>query len=255
MISRNRLKYLHSLRLKKFRELNGAFLVEGVKIVDELLHSNFKILEILGTSAWRAKYNDLVETGRFSFHEISEKDLETASNLTSPNEVIAVVEIPEKSSEETGLSGNIVLILDKIQDPGNLGTMIRTADWFGIRNILCSDDTADVYNPKVIQATMGSVFRVNIRYGDIAAFIDNDLSGWYIYGTSAEGADLYGSETGFPAAVIIGNESQGISAKLLPKVNLNLAIPTSSGTTESLNAAVATGIFCAEFTRRLNLQL
>ena len=252
MISKNQLKHLHSLRLKKFRDLNQAFVVEGIKMADEILESNFRIIEIFGTAGWFSSHQDLVNSRGILFHEITDAELTRASGLTSPNEVIVIASIPELTLPEPGLMGKIILILDRIQDPGNLGTIVRTADWFGIRHIFASEDTADLFNPKVIQATMGSVFRISLHYRDLSSFIRESLGSWNIYGATAGGENIYTAEISFPAAVIIGNESRGISEEILSIVPRKIGIPSFSGGAESLNASVAAGILCSEFIRRMN---
>lgn len=252
MLSKNQLKLLHSLRQKKFRDLHRAFTVEGVKMVDELLASNFRTLEVFGISDWLSSRRDLLQRREIPYNEITGKELERASNLVTPNEVIAVVSMPESTPENPQNFGKMVLILDRVQDPGNLGTIIRTADWFGIRYIFASEDTADLYNPKVVQATMGSVFRVSVHYTKISDFLQEMLPGWNIYAAAAHGESVYTADIHFPAALIIGNESQGISQSVLSMATRKIAIPTFFGRAESLNASVATGILCSEFVKRMN---
>jgi TrmH family RNA methyltransferase len=252
MISRNQLKFIHSLRLKKFRDIDRAFTVEGIKMVDELLASNFRTIEIFGTRNWLSSRSVSIQSRNIPSWEITEAELEKASNLVTPNEVIAVVSIPDAINPEIQSFGKFILILDRIQDPGNLGTILRTADWFGIHYIFASEDTADLYNPKVIQATMGSVFRVSLHYSELSSLIRKTLVNWNIYGASAEGENIHTSEINFPAALIIGNESRGISEDILSLVTKKIGIQSSSGGAESLNASVATGILCSEFLRRMN---
>lgn len=253
MISRNQLKFIHSLRLKKFRDIECAFTVEGIKMVDELLASNFRTIEIFGTRNWLSSRSESIQSRNIPYWEITEAELEKASNLVTPNEVIAIVSKPDPLKPEIQSFSRIILILDRIQDPGNLGTIIRTADWFGIHYIFASEDTADLYNPKVIQATMGSVFRVSIHYTDLSPLIRETLVDWNVYGASAEGENIHTAEIIFPAALIIGNESRGISEDILSLITKKIGIPSSSGGAESLNASVATGILCSEFVRKMNL--
>jgi TrmH family RNA methyltransferase len=249
MISRNQVKFLHSLHLKKFRDINQAFAVEGVKMVDELLRSGYRIMEVYATSPWISKNLRLCQEKQISCQEISDSELGRISNLTAPNEVIAIASMPAADVPNPKTFGQLVLVLDRIQDPGNFGTIIRTADWFGIGHIICSEDTADLYNPKVIQATMGSVFRVSLHYSGLVNYIQESLAGWRIYAASADGGDLYTEDLAFPAAIVIGNESQGISPEVMSLAGIKLGIPRF-GITESLNASVATGIILSEFTRR-----
>lgn len=250
MLSRNQLKYLHSLRLGKFRDLHRAFLVEGVKMVDELIQSNYVIHTVYGLTAWQAARKHVLTQNNIDFQEITEDELSKASGLITPNEVIAVAQMPESELPPDEGLGKLVILLDRLQDPGNLGTMIRTADWFGIRNIVCSDGSVDVFNPKVVQATMGSVFRVNVFYTDLVGFIGDISTSRKVYATIAGGEPVHEARLELPAAVIIGNESNGISENILPLVKHKIGIPAVSGTAESLNASVAAGIICWEFIRR-----
>ena len=166
MLSISQKKIVNSLKQKKFRTELNAFVVEGVKMVDELLQSDYEIEAIYATSNWIDNHADVECT------EISEKELKIISSLKTPNEVLAVVK--QKEPQLTELSSQLNIALDKIQDPGNFGTIIRTADWFGVQNIICTEDTVDVYNPKVIQATMGSFFRMNIVYTDLSQFFSKN---------------------------------------------------------------------------------
>ena len=251
MLSKNQVKYLHSLRLGKFRELNRAFIAEGIKLVEDLMKSNFRIRIIYGTPAWTDEHQRIIAGGEFVIQEITEEELEKISNLVTPNEVLAVVSYPDHAIPSPDTFGNIILLLDRIQDPGNLGTIIRTADWFGIGHIFCSPDTVDVYNPKVVQATMGSICRVEVHYTDLRQFLPGLGENWRKYGTIADGGNIYKTEPEFPAAIIIGNESKGISEEYLPLLTHRVGIPSRSKGAESLNAAMAAGIICSEFCRRL----
>lgn len=253
MISRNQLKYLHSLRIKKFRDLNRAFVVEGVKMVDELLASSYSTVQVYGTAGWLDSRKGVLDAAGIYYMEISESELERASNLSAPNEVIAIVSFPDGQKAEEEM-GNIVLLLDKLQDPGNLGTIIRTADWFGIRHIFCSKDSVDVYNPKVVQSTMGSLFRVNVHYSDLETLTGGALNGYSIYAAAMGGSSVYDTQVDFPAAIVIGNESRGITEEILEKAGHRVGIPSFSSQAESLNASVAAGILCSEFSRKLKVK-
>lgn len=250
MISKNQVKYVQSLRLGKFRESNRAFIAEGVKLIEDLLKSHFNIHIIYGTPAWIDSHQRLIASQEFVIQEVAEEELEKISNLVTPYEVLAVVGYPDTVMPAADEAGKLILVIDRIQDPGNLGTMIRTADWFGIRHIFCSTDTVDVYNPKVVQATMGSICRVNMHYTDIYKFLNDIRENRQIYGTSTDGENIYTADLQFPAAILIGNESKGISEAYLPLVNHRLGIPSASEGAESLNASVAAGIACSEFFRR-----
>jgi RNA methyltransferase, TrmH family len=252
MISKNQIKYLHSLRLGKFRDSNRAFIAEGVKLIDDLVISHFNIHIIYGAPAWIDSHQRLIASQEYVIQEVEEEELKKISNLVTPNEVLAVVGYPDPAIPSTETFGDIILMLDRLQDPGNLGTIIRTADWFGIRHIFCSDDTVDVYNPKVVQATMGSICRVSVHYVDLKQQIIALQDTWKIYGTISDGENIYSAEPGFPAAILIGNESKGISEEYLPLLTSRIGIPPGSKGAESLNASVAAGIFCSEFSRRLD---
>jgi TrmH family RNA methyltransferase len=251
VISRNQIKYLHSLQIKKFRDLNRAFVVEGVKMVDELLRSHFTTVQVFGTAGWLASRKELLQEKEVYFLEISEEELVRASNLATPNEVVAIAAFPSEDSNSGQEYGDLVLLLDRLQDPGNLGTIIRTADWFGIQHIFCSRDSVDWFNSKVVQSTMGSMFRVRVHYTDLVPLIDNSLGHYGIYAATMDGAPVYDAPAAFPAAIVIGNESQGISRDILEKATHLIGIPSASSQAESLNASVAAGILCAEFTRKL----
>lgn len=240
MLSIRQKKELVALQQKKVRTSTNSFVVEGVKMVEELLQSDYKIKDLYATASWISE-NKVVDCVG-----VSEKELAQISSLKSPNKVLAVVE--QKTPKEVQLSQKLTLALDKLQDPGNLGTIIRTADWFGIETIVCSTDAVDVYNPKVLQATMGSFFRVNIIYTDLPTFFrsNKDLT---VYGALLNGENVY-QKTVVPKAAILlmGNESQGISEELLPFVTEKIKIP-NFGKAESLNVATATAILCSEFSR------
>jgi TrmH family RNA methyltransferase len=251
MLSRNQAKYLQSLRLGKFRELNRAFIAEGLKLVDELMNSNFRIHIIYATPTWIESHQRIIARQEFVIQELTEDELKKISSLVTPNEVLAVVGYPDPAIPSPEEFGNIILLLDRIQDPGNLGTIIRTADWFGIGNVFCSLDTVDVYNPKVIQATMGSICRVSVYHTDLKQLLISLKDTWRIFGTISDGENIYKAELHFPAAIVIGNESRGISDEYLPLLTDRVGIPSNSNGADSLNAAVAAGIICSEFSRRI----
>jgi len=251
MLSNNQVKYLHSLRLGKFRDLNRAFIAEGVKLIEDLLNSHYNIHVIYGTPAWIEMHQRLIASQEYVIQEVSEEELKKISSLVTPNEVLAVIGYPESKLPSPDTYGNIILLLDRIQDPGNLGTIIRTADWFGIRHIFCSTDTVDVFNAKVVQATMGSICRVDLHYGDLREFLASLPDNWKKYGTTSDGDNIYKTDLEFPAAILIGNESRGISEEYFPVLTRKVGIPSGSKGAESLNASVAAGIICSEFCRRL----
>jgi len=241
MISANKKKYVNSLKQKKFRTQYNSFVVEGVKMVEELLLSDYEIDSIYATSNW------ILDNSSVVCEEVSEKELSQISSLTAPNEVLAIVK--QKDHQLIDLNSNLTIALDIIQDPGNLGTIIRTADWFGVRNIVCNEDSVDVYNSKVMQSTMGSFFRINIVYTNLHQFLikNDDLT---VYGALLEGDDIYSKELKSKGSVLLmGNESKGISTELIPFITDRISIPKQGGA-ESLNVATATAILCSEFARR-----
>ncbi len=259
MLAKNEAKFINSLKLKKNRESEGLFIAEGVKIVNDLLHSGIKVRQIYSSRNFQLSI--------FNYHvdviRIKENELARISSLNSPNEVLAICEIPTYKLVPAQLTDCLSLALDTIQDPGNLGTMIRIADWFGIENIVCSEDTVEVYNSKVIQATMGSISRVKVHYTNLPGFFESVRSGAPdvpVYGAVLDGKSLYESNLAGKGFILIGNESRGISPELLPFVTDKICIPsygvqtpdqkTGISTAESLNAAIATSIICSEFRRR-----
>jgi TrmH family RNA methyltransferase len=254
MLSKNQIKFLNSLKQKKFREEHNLFVAEGNKIIPELLASTIKVKQIysLSSAFEKLKINDAIEC-----IEIRPAELDRISSLTTPNEMIAVCEIPAYTLNSSELKNKLTLLLDTIKDPGNLGTIIRIADWFGIETIICSDQSADVFNPKVVQATMGSIARIKIHYTDLNEFLivnQKELK-LPVFGALLEGENIYSKQLPKAAFIMIGNESKGISTSLIPQITHKITIPSFShfksiqGETESLNAAIATSIICSEFRR------
>ncbi|WP_426090315.1 TrmH family RNA methyltransferase [Flavobacterium sp. DSR3-2] len=240
MVSKNQIKLITSLQQKKYRIANKLFFAEGVKGIQELLDSDF-VLEHLYTTQ-----NDFDAVSMEKKTIVSESDLKKLTALATPNSCLAVFKMPpEKPIIETGL----IVVLDSIRDPGNLGTILRLCDWFGIQQVLCSKETVDVYNPKVVQATMGSVARVNINYIDLNAFVATTKLP--VFGTFMDGTNIYKSVLPKEGIIIMGNEANGISTELEKLVTSRLAIPRFGNLqkTESLNVATATAIFLSEFRR------
>jgi len=237
MISKSQGKYIQSLGQKKHRDEYAVFIAEGPKLVRELLQQPNVVMEqVFAVEEWLNESKKLLTDVNVS--EITEKELERISQLTTPNQVVAIVKKFE--IEEPVLKGKVSLVLDTIQDPGNLGTIIRTADWFGVDQIICSENCADVYNPKVVQATMGSIARVKVFYTDLASWLTEQKK-IRIYATMLEGKDISKMSPLTEGLVMIGNESKGIGGELLQFANEKITIP-QKGKAESLNAAVATGI-------------
>lgn len=246
MISKNQIKFIRSLELKKNRKRESLFVAEGPKVIEELLKLKTPHT-IIATKEWidnNPKISNVIE--------VSERELESASLLKTPQQVLALFGI-ETTVQDLNIDNNkLYLALDGIQDPGNLGTIIRIADWFGIDTIYCSNETVDVYNPKVIQATMGSIARVKVVYTDLCNLISNLSDEMPVYGTFLDGSDIYKKELTPNGIIVMGNEGKGITKELKSLITNKLLIPSFSigDTAESLNVAIATAITCSEFKRR-----
>jgi len=240
MLSKTIVKYIQSLAHKKLRDEHGVFIAEGPKVVAELLHSNkFPCKIICGLQSWMDDNAVLLRNiSAEDKIEINESELERISLLQTPNKVVTV--FYKKENELTDLKNNFSLMLDEIQDPGNMGTIIRTADWFGIKNIICSNECADCYNPKVVQASMGSLGRVNIIYTQLEEFI-HENKGISIYAATLTGKHLSSFNKLKEGIILIGNESKGVKENLLRLAAEQITIP-KYGEAESLNAGVAAGI-------------
>ena len=253
MLTANDIKHIKSLQQKKFRKQYGLFIAEGSKLVEDLLCSNVEIATVYHTAGW-SNYH-LGDNTQFIL--VNEKEMGRISNLTTPTEVIALGKTPNRAIDIELLTGSLSLMLDNVQDPGNRGTIIRLADWFGITNIICSPTSADAFAPKVIQATMGAIARVNIFYANLEEIIlKTDPLGIPTYGTFLDGNSLYTSNLSSTGIIVMGNEGYGISQGVEKLVNHKLTIPnfsTKEETSESLNVAMATAIICSEFKRRTSL--
>ena len=238
MLSKSQAKYIQSLGHKKVRDEEGVFIAEGPKIVSEILASaRANIIQIYALQEWIAAYKN--DCNGIDIIEVDENDLTKISQLTTPNKVLAVVK-KQETKEFFSLKGTVSLVLDTIQDPGNLGTIIRTADWFGIEQIICSRECAEMYNPKVVQSTMGSIVRVKVLYTDLAPWL-GEQKDIFIYAAALEGQNVTAMKKITEGLIIIGNESKGIHPEILKMANVKITIP-QKGKAESLNAAVATGI-------------
>jgi TrmH family RNA methyltransferase len=238
MLSQNQIKRILSLNQKKYRKKYKLFSAEGVKILNEILFSAYKIDSIFATADWlKEKSAKLFSSGIKNIIEVSEEELKKISNLQTPNKVLAIVEAPDRSID---FDAELILLLDAIRDPGNLGTIIRIADWFGIENIICSPDCVDVFNSKVVQSTMGSICRVTVEYQDLEQLLKLHTSRT-VYAATLKGENIHETSFKKPSFVLIGNESEGIHQELLTENIHEIRIP-SYGEAESLNASVATGI-------------
>lgn len=229
-ISNNELKQIRALHEKKYRDESGLFLVEGEKLVAEAEASGFGIVRIVRRD------------------EVGEKVMERISTMSSPSPVVAVVRKPAPASHAPG---GLCLALDSVRDPGNMGTILRIADWFGVDCVFASPDSVEAFNPKVVQASMGAIFRKKLIYCDIVekcrVFRD---AGLHVFGTFLHGSDIYSTELPREGLIVMGNEANGISAQVEAECDCKLTIPSFGGGSESLNVSVATAITISEFRRR-----
>ncbi len=234
MITKNQIKFIKSLSLKKKRIKEQLFIAEGEKVVSELLRSDFEIKNIYATKEWEVSNDNITQ--------ISNTELQKISNLKSPNKVLAVVQFKNhKIIKHDG----ITLVLDEINDPGNLGTIIRICDWFGVKQIICSKNTVDIFNPKVVQSAMGSTFRVKVNYTDLVNYLSDITTP--IYGAFMDGKNLKEVKLPKSAHLVMGNEANGISAEINKLITNKVAIKNIGKSAESLNVAVATSILLHVF--------
>jgi TrmH family RNA methyltransferase len=240
MLSKNQIKLIKSLAQKKNRQQLGLFIVEGIKGITEFLNSDFKLETLYTTKLIFDAPSDKICL-------ISEGNLKTISSLKNPNTAVAIFRIPKRQdSSTTGL----IIALDAIRDPGNLGTIIRLCDWYGVNDLVCSLNTVDCFNSKVVQATMGSLARVNVCYVDLNAYLNTHQA--EVFGTFMNGENIYLADLPTNGVVVLGNEANGISETIMSKVNRKISIPqfNTRKSTESLNVANATAIILSEFRRR-----
>lgn len=256
MLTANELKRIKQLADKKFRHDSGLFVAEGEKICSELIHSGFEVEHIYALQSWIDKLDE-AEKNKIEnkLTLINEKELERMSQLKQPNKVLAVAKLPAQSSAPD-FKNRLTLLLDDIHDPGNLGTIIRTADWFGVSSIVCSETTVDVFNSKVVQASMGSVFRVNIYYANLDLLLSNNKAADNIpvYTAHLDGNSIYKEKLPLAALLLLGNESRGVAKELEKYSDKKISIPFHGNAlqkADSLNAAIATGIILAEWRRQV----
>ncbi len=256
MISKNKIKFINSLKKKNHRLFHKEFVIEGEKIVSEIIKFYSARINCLYTTGNWAK-NNLTDISLKlpKVHIVSDSEIKKISSFKSSSEVLAVINIIEKDLCLDDINKDLSLVLDTIQDPGNLGNIIRIADWFGIKNIICSHNSVDCYNPKVLQSSMGSIMRTNVYYMNLIdlfeQIIDNPI--FMRYGTFIDGIDIYSTKLTLPGIIILGNESKGIKKDYFPYINQRLKIPAynkMNNTIDSLNVAAATAIICAEFRKR-----
>lgn len=256
MISKNQIKYVRQLEQKKYRKQEGLFIAEGHKVVGDLLQAGYTPKQLFATKEWLAQH-----PADPHFTEVTNDELTRLSLQQHPQQVLAIFPLPSSvissassviSSAVEGSLNSLSIALDGVQDPGNLGTIIRIADWFGISNIICSEDTVDAWNPKVVQATMGSIARVNIIYTSLPTLLDTLPADYPVYGTLLDGENIYTQPLTKEGLIVMGNEGNGISEAVRQRVNRRLLIPDfhDGDTADSLNVAIATAITCSEFRRR-----
>jgi TrmH family RNA methyltransferase len=239
MVTKSELKYIQSLSDKKVRLETGCFIAEGVKLVGEMIAAGYPLKAVYALDSWESPDTSIEVTRIEAF------ELEKMSMLQTPNQVLAVAMMPQQI-KALDLTGQLTLVLDGIQDPGNMGTIIRTADWFGIRQIVASEDTADVYNPKVIGATMGSFMRVSVTYKHLADWMPTVKLP--VYGALLAGENIFTTKAPNGGLLVIGSEGKGIRENILDQITHPVTIPKIGGA-ESLNAGVAAGIIIAQLTR------
>ncbi|UZH55920.1 RNA methyltransferase [Salinimicrobium tongyeongense] len=241
MFSKSQIKLIKSLSQKKYRTRHGLFVIEGKKGIFELLSSPLELHSLFTAE-------DIFDAAEGKTQLISEAELKKVSNQQSPQTALAIFHIPEVLQPK---AEGLQVVLDDVQDPGNLGTIIRLCDWFGVQDLICSPGTVDCYNPKVVQATMGSIARVKVHYLELTEFLRNLPEERPVYGTFLEGENVYGQSVSPEGVVVLGNEGNGISAKVEALITHKLNIPQfGKGMTESLNVATAAAIFLSEFNRR-----
>ena len=246
MISKHQAKFIKSLKLKKYRKKASSFLVEGAKSVLELVNSNFQVDLVIATEKFARAHDDTLKPLNQSLIIVSEKELGALGTLESNDQALAVAkmkahQLPNQFADE------LILMLDDVRDPGNFGTIIRTADWYGINTVIASESSAEFYNPKVISSTMGSFTRVNIFYHKLEDVLGN-LPGYVVYGAFLDGQSIHVLPIQKPAVIVMGNESHGVADSLKPFIQKTISIPRF-GRAESLNVAISTGIILDHFRR------
>ncbi len=253
MVTKSEILKVRSLHDRESRSQLGLFIAEGMKIVEEIINSDFEVECVYITEKGLQNLDKKIKFN--ALEQVSQKEMERMSTLKSATPILAVVKIPKYSSYNTSKS-ELSIALDTVQDPGNLGTIIRLADWFGIGQVICSIDCVDCFSPKVIQATMGAILRVKVYYTDLVKYLSKAKSeGISIYGTFLEGDNIYKKSLSQGGIIIMGNEGRGISKEVSTLIDNKLYIPPypidKGSNSESLNVAVATAVICSEFRRRV----
>jgi TrmH family RNA methyltransferase len=243
MIGKSKIKFLTSLKETKYRKVHRRFIAEGNTLVIDFLNSGSAVEGVFALKSWIDKYGD--KFPGINIEEISDREMRKISNLKNHSEVLAVVAMSKKREEISLVPDKWSLMLDGIRDPGNMGTIIRAAEWFGVENIYCSTDTVDAYNPKVVQATMGSLARIKIHYASLAKLLSEKPRTLTAYGTFLTGDDIRNVEKGNCGVIVIGSEAHGISNELVPLIDKKITVkPAPSSKAESLNASVAAALAC-----------
>jgi TrmH family RNA methyltransferase len=254
MLSKNKLRFIISLQRKKIRDEENLFIIEGDKLVKEFLTSDLKVISLIAKPEFTGSISREVLELISEVETVSYEELKQISSLKTPHNALALIQIPIIVTKPGQILKELCVALDFIQDPGNLGTIIRAASWFGIKNIVCSKDCVDVFNPKVIQATMGAILNVKVHYCDLKEFLSIALKkGVPVYGTLLKGESIYGHKLGNKGVILLGNESRGISKDLLTYVTTRLMIPKITAAKhgiDSLNVGMAASIIFSEFARR-----
>lgn len=254
MLSSSNIKLINSLGYKKYRERHGLFIIEGDRLVRELLESGKTVMKLFALPSWLKETDaSLLELAR-EVIKVNERELQKVSHLSTARAALALVRTEHHSPDIDSLSGNLSIALDNIQDPGNLGTIMRIAAWFGIENIICSTGSTDVYNPKTVQASMGALLHVRVSYADLAPVLSGlSEKGTPVYAATLDGQAVYDAAKSTKGMLLFGNEARGISGKLLPFVSHKISIPPagkSGAGIDSLNVAMSAAIICNEFRRR-----
>jgi RNA methyltransferase, TrmH family len=254
MLSKNKSRFISSLQKKRVREEEGLFIIEGDKIVKEFLAAGVPLKTLVAKKEF---ISGLTTTAREQISEIEDatyEELKHISTLKTPHNALAIVRIPHKEMNVPAMLGNLCVCLDSVQDPGNLGTIIRAAAWFGIANIVCSPDCVDVFNPKVVQATMGAILHVNVFYSGLKSFLEEALQNkTVVYGTVLDGEPVYSQNLAESGVILLGNESRGISPGLMPLITYKISIPGAGRGIpgiESLNVGMAASVIFSEFRRK-----
>jgi len=253
MLSKAKITFIISLQKKKTREEERLYVIEGDKLVREFLEAGVKVRMLIAKPEFLNSLHQVLKQGIPEIIPASFEDLKRISTLKTPHNALAVIEMPESKPDPSSLKNGLTVALDTVQDPGNLGTIIRAAAWFGIKNIYCSPDCVDVYNPKVIQASMGAILHVSVFYTDLRSFLETALNNKIkIFGALMDGESIYSYKLENKGIILLGNESKGISEELMPYVTDRIMIPKISDAQsgiDSLNVSMAASVIFSEFTR------